>query len=106
MLPLQPQEDSIKTRLRKVAYDRMDEARFGRTERFEYEFDRLLTNAAARMRTEGVGDDEPRLRAAEAVTLLFVDSVIAAGRDMGFAEAHEPTFFAALRLRCPIWPFC
>lgn len=99
-------EDPIKARLRNAAYARMGQRQFGRTPAFEGEFDRLLDAAASTMRAEGAANDEPHMRAAEAVAVVFADAVMESAQARGFSEAHEPTFFDAVNRLCPIWPFC
>ena len=47
-------------------------------------------------------------RAQEAVDNLraFVQEMATVAQLRGFSELHEPTFFAAFKKLCPLWPFC
>jgi hypothetical protein len=44
-------------------------------------------------------------RAEENFRKLMTEMTWQAGA-MGFAELHEPTFYASLQKLCPLWPFC
>ena len=98
-------QEPIEDRLRNVARARTAALGLRSGEAFAKELDGLLDQAAARMRSEG-RDDEANVRAAEAVVAFLIEALVFEGKSMGYTDAQVAALEAALRLHCPIWPFC
>jgi hypothetical protein len=66
----------------------------------------FLEDGAVKMATENVLNSEPHAIRAESGARMFVAAMVIEARAMGLTELHEPTFFSAKTLFCPLWPFC
>jgi hypothetical protein len=69
-------------------------------------FKNFINDGVERIVQENSTEDEIRLDQAEANILAFTMQMVLEARESGSALLHEPTFFGAKKLICPLWPFC
>ncbi len=69
-------------------------------------FQDFIKEGVDKIVAENHRDDEILLALAEANVTAFTMQMIVNARDLNLPRLHEPTFFGAKGLICPLWPFC
>jgi hypothetical protein len=69
-------------------------------------FKGFISDGVERIIQEKSTEDEIRLDQAEANIVAFTMQMVLEARKSDLSSLHEPTFFDARNLICPLWPFC
>ena len=101
-----PTIDIVRTRLWHAGVHQAAALGYGIAPSCEFHLRPFLENGAMVMENEQVLDSEPHRVRAECGARAFVAMMVIEARNQGMSELHEPTFFAAGKYICPLWPFC
>lgn len=66
----------------------------------------LIRNGIQKIETDGLLDNEEKIKEAEANLVKFVTEMKIEAHKLGLAALHENTFARAISKLCPLWPFC
>ena len=81
-------------------------AGFGFAQDCELLMRNLIHQGVDRLTREGFAENEFKIHEAEANLSRFLGTMVHEAMRLGLRELHEPTFVAASRSLCPLWPFC
>ena len=101
-----PTIDIVRQRLWLAAAHQAAALGYGIAPSCEHHLRPFLESGAQLMANEGVLDSEPHAVRAECSARAFVAMMVVEAQRQGYTELHEPTFFWARNLLCPLWPFC